>query len=287
MELYDYIYGIAFPSTLGFIEILIVTYLIASLVLTDFIASLVLALILWGISLVIIIAILGFFNIGLDISFTISMIVIAVIITVSFLLVWFKDRKEHQRIEEEKKERERKNEEEAQRQRVLQEQFVQKQKALGLVSFTDRNGREYWEMPEEIEKIKQKDDEERIKESLLFKVIQAIEEFKPTKQWGNENNYHIELLGWLRRESPDIVGYEVQSGGSRPDLVIKNIAIEIKGPTDTQALNTLTTKILKYSLHYEHVIIVLFETNFSESNYQEIIEGFAKHFPHVKVIRKS
>ena len=184
---------------------------------------------------------------------------------------------EEERFKQEKEEEERSAQE--------REQFVQKQKALGLVSFTDRHGKEYWVIPEEIEKIKQKDEEERIKESLLFNVKQAIKEFKPSRQWGNENNYHIELLGHLKRDFPNI-RYEVQSGSSRPDLIIGNIAIEIKGPTDNQALNTLSTKILKYSHYYENIVIVLFECNFSERNFNEILSGINRNFPHVFVICK-
>lgn len=106
------------------------------------------------------------------------------------------------------------------------------------------------------------------------------------KQWGNENNYHIELLGWLKREFTDIVEYEVQSGASHPDLVIKDIAIEIKGPTDSQALNTIASKLLRYEQYYPIMIIVLFECNFSEQLFQEIQNGINKHFKNVTIIRK-
>jgi hypothetical protein len=121
--------------------------------------------------------------------------------------------------------------------------------------------------------------------ALLFQVIDSIERFMPTKKWGNEDSYHKELLGWLKQSFPNIQ-YELQIEGSRPDLVIENIAIEIKGPTDNQALNTLATKILKYSHHYDHVIIVLFETTFSERNFQEISSGIEKTYSHVHVVRK-
>jgi len=80
---------------------------------------------------------------------------------------------------------------------------------------------------------------------------------------------------------------EIQTGASRPDIVIDEIAIEVKGPTDNQALNTLTTKCLKYSQYYKHLIIVLFEPQFSESNYWEIVNGIKTYSPHVEVIRKD
>lgn len=196
---------------------------------------------------------------------------------------------EKKRLEDDEKRFEKEKQiakEEKKRKTLEREQFVQKQTAQGLVAFTDRNGEELWGTPEEIEKIKRIEEDERIKESLLFKVTNSIEEFEPTKDWGNENNYHIELLGWLKREFPDIVEYEVQSGASRPDLVIKEIAIEIKGPTDSQALNTLASKLLRYEQYYTNTIIVLFECNFSEQLFKEIQNGIDRHFQNVKIIRK-
>jgi hypothetical protein len=131
----------------------------------------------------------------------------------------------------------------------------------------------------------QKENEEEYKKTPVYKVIESIQNFKPTKKWGNEDSYHKELLGWLKHPFPEIE-YELQKGSSRPDLVISNIAIEIKGPTDDQALNTLATKILKYHHYYDHIVIVLFETQFSERNYREILDGIEKTYPNVKVVRK-
>jgi hypothetical protein len=192
-----------------------------------------------------------------------------------------KNATEREKIEDEIFQKEKKEREAQER-----EQFVQKQKGLGLVSYIDRHGKEFWVIPDEIEKIKQKDEDERVKESLLFKVTQEIEDFKPTREWKNENNYHIELLGWLRKAFPDIVEYEVQSGASRPDLVIKDIAIEIKGPTDSQALNTLPSKLIRYEPYYSNILIVLLECNFSEQHFEEIQRGIDNHFQNVKIIRK-
>ncbi len=138
-----------------------------------------------------------------------------------------------------------------------------------------------------INELKDKKEKEKQKYELLIShVIRSIEEFKPTKNWGNENNYHIELLGWLKREFPDIVEYEVQTGASRPDLVIKDIAIEIKGPTDSQAINTLPSKLIRYDQYYTNIIIVLFECNFSEQLFKEIQIGINRHFQNVTIIRK-
>lgn len=69
--------------------------------------------------------------------------------------------------------------------------------------------------------------------------------------------------------------------------MIEEIAIEVKGPTDDQALNTLTAKCLKYSQDFGKLIIVLFRPEFSERNYAEIKERITRVFPNVRVIRKN
>lgn len=124
-----------------------------------------------------------------------------------------------------------------------------------------------------------------VKPALHYQIIESIDKFQPTRKWGNEDSYHKELLGWMKQPFPQIK-YELQTGSSRPDLVIANIAIEIKGPTDDNALNTLATKILKYSHYYDIIIIVLFEPMFSERNYREIKKGIERTYSHVYVIRK-
>ena len=106
------------------------------------------------------------------------------------------------------------------------------------------------------------------------------------KQFNDEWSYARELSGWLKREFSD-VAIEVQKGSSRPDIVIGDIAIEVKGPTDDQALNTVSTKILKYTRYYRYMIIVLFKPEFSEGNYGEIVAGMKTHHPNVEVIRKN
>ena len=119
---------------------------------------------------------------------------------------------------------------------------------------------------------------------IQVNVENAIRRFKPRARYRYEIDYQNELYNWLSREFP--VQYEVQTGSSRPDLIIKNIAIEIKGPTGNRELDTLTTKFLKYSNHYPHFIIVLFDCNFSEGHFHEIYNGIRKFAPNVIIIRK-
>ena len=122
--------------------------------------------------------------------------------------------------------------------------------------------------------------------SLLNSVVEAIQEFKPSRRYHNEFPYQAELQGWLKSRFPGSK-IEIQTGASRPDIVIENIAIEVKGPTDNRALETLTSKCLKYSGYYDTIVMALFEPVFSESNFREIEAGIKRHFPHVRVIRKD
>ena len=145
-----------------------------------------------------------------------------------------------------------------------------------------------WEKAEGIRKIAYEETlrkEMELKATLFYRVIETIEKFQPTKKWGNEDSYHKELQGFLRAHFPN-TKFEVQTGASRPDIVIENIAIEIKGPTDNQALQSLTDKCLRYSRYYKNMIIVLFEPRFSEGRFSELKKGMEEHFPLVKIIRK-
>ncbi|MGH2640057.1 MAG: J domain-containing protein, partial [Rhabdochlamydiaceae bacterium] len=122
--------------------------------------------------------------------------------------------------------------------------------------------------------------------TVFSKIVSTIVAFTPSFKWPNESGYQAELLSYLKQSFPDAV-VEPQSGASRPDIAIQDIAIEVKGPTDNQALNTVTTKCLKYCHHYSKLIIVLFQPMFSERNYEEIQRGVNQYFPNVRIIRKG
>lgn len=117
-------------------------------------------------------------------------------------------------------------------------------------------------------------------------IAEEIENFVPTFKYENEIGYHTELYNELKSKFPEAES-EVTTGASRPDIVIGNTAIEVKGPTGSQALNTLTTKCLKYSKYYENVICVLFAPQYTEKNFLEIKEGMARTFPNVSIIVKN
>jgi hypothetical protein len=169
------------------------------------------------------------------------------------------------------------------------------------VRILDFRGIEEWVTLDELDKRRREDEDQFAKGArtakelsqkkeeqgeLLNLVHDAIQDFKPSKRYHNEFPYQTELQGWLKSKFPSAT-IEIQTGASRPDIVIEDIAIEVKGPTDNNALNTLTTKCLKYSHYYNKIILCLFEPVFSESNFREIEAGIAQHFPHVRVVRKD
>jgi hypothetical protein len=98
--------------------------------------------------------------------------------------------------------------------------------------------------------------------------------------------YHTELQGYLKAKFPEAL-FEFQIGASRPDIVIGDIAIEVKGPTRSQDLDTLARKCMKYGQHYQHLTMVLFEPQFSQNEFTETETGLKKYFPQVELITKG
>jgi hypothetical protein len=117
-------------------------------------------------------------------------------------------------------------------------------------------------------------------------LVLKINQFNSSKKWTYEEGYQAELQGYLKREFTNSV-VEVQTGASRPDIVINDIAIEIKGPTDNAALLTLGSKCVKYLQHYRKLIIVLFDPIYSEAEYNETIGGIRQRFKDVEIIVKK
>jgi len=207
-------------------------------------------------------------------------IIIVILFAIILLAIWIRKR------QHEKKQRDFKKQHEEEQKHFERRKYVEEQTSKGLSKFSDRFGNEKWGSLEDIEEWKRRDEEEKMKESLLYKVSESIENFKPSRRYKNEFGYHTELQGWLKAHFPS-AKVEIQTGASRPDIIIDHIAIEVKGPTDSQALNTLTTKCLKYSKYYTNIICVLFEPSFTDRNFQEIKEGIDRTFPNVSIIVKK
>jgi hypothetical protein len=116
------------------------------------------------------------------------------------------------------------------------------------------------------------------------KLVDAIEKFKPSRNYRNELPYQMELVGWLKG-TYGFADIETQRGRSRPDIVTGDIAIEVKGPTTNRELKTIADKIIRYSQYFSKIIIVLFDVQ-DEIRYKEWLNGTEKHHPNVVVIRK-
>ena len=163
--------------------------------------------------------------------------------------------------------------------------FEEKQKSKGLVKFVDRFGNEKWGKPGKIEKWRKEDEEAMKKEELINQIVETIKEFRPARRYRNEFPYQIELVGYLKSKFP-YADIEQQKGSSRPDIVIGNVAIEVKGPTRTQDLKTIADKCMRYYQHFEGLIVVLFEVDVYEPRYEEWKRGLKNTFPNVRVIRE-
>ncbi len=124
-----------------------------------------------------------------------------------------------------------------------------------------------------------------ISDQELRNIIELINKFTPARNWETEDGYHKNLLGYLQVYYPNIQ-YEFQEGASRPDLVINNVAIEIKGPTYSKDLDTIASKCLRYPQYFEHLLMVLFDLRASSQYYNEWKMGMEKHHPNVIIIVK-
>jgi hypothetical protein len=180
---------------------------------------------------------------------------------------------EQRRVEAVKAKERKRLEEERQQEEIItfareEEKRIAEYQSKGWIKYNDRNGKEYWNTPEEIEKIRIEDEQLKISESKEYQIIKEIEEFIPAKEkLKQEYNYQLNLHGWLKHSFRQAIIEETR-GQSRPDIIIDDIAIEIKGPTGTSELKTIADKIIRYQLHYEKIIIVLFEIT-ANSKYLE------------------
>lgn len=119
-------------------------------------------------------------------------------------------------------------------------------------------------------KSKQKE-EEKISNIPIFlrELEEKIREFEPVRQYNEEFLYQIELVWYLKNNYPNLKIEETKDY-SRPDIVIDNIAIEIKWPTDMSALKTLPDKINSYLPKWDYLFIVLFNINIVEDRDKNI-----------------
>lgn len=121
---------------------------------------------------------------------------------------------------------------------------------------------------------------------FLEKIAEKIRTYVPKKSSQVEVSYQLMLCGYLQNDYPDIE-LEIQKGSSRPDLVIHNVGIEVKGPTYNGDLQTIADKLLRYPQHFGGgVIIVLFDVQVYDRFYHEWLEGVKRIHPEAIVIRR-
>jgi len=139
----------------------------------------------------------------------------------------------------------------------------------------------------ELEKIRYQKELRNKYGDLFVNIVETIKAFKPLlPYYENELAYHIDLARWLEPKYP-MLKVEYQLGSARPDIVIEDIAIEIKGPTTEEGLQSIADKCLRYHHHFKRMIVVLFNIRTKTNRFfTEWEEGLKKHFPDVMVIKK-
>jgi hypothetical protein len=117
-------------------------------------------------------------------------------------------------------------------------------------------------------------------------IANCIRDFKPLSNYNREYPYQAELAQCLRGRFPN-TNIEVQRGSSRTDILVNGIAIEVKGPTTIEDLNTIADKLIRYSQWFpKGIIIVLFNVKVYPNRYEEWCKGI-KNFPfNVEIIKK-
>ena len=164
--------------------------------------------------------------------------------------------------------------------------FEKKQRQKGLFKFVDKFGNKKWGKVKEFNFWKNKNKQQKQKQKLISKLIFEIENFKPSRLYDKEIFYQIELVGYLKNKFPN-VDIEKQKGSSRPDIVVDDISIEIKGPTKTEDLKTIADKCMRYVQHFNEIIIVLFNVNVNKQMYDEWEKGINKNFPNINIIKNN
>lgn len=176
---------------------------------------------------------------------------------------------------------------------VMVKTLKRKVKLDYIIAFCERNQFEIQDILDLHDKRKAKRelkrmDKEGFDKSLFFNVKKEIMKFEPLMpNYPNELPFHVDLARYLKNVFPDLK-VEVRKGSSRPDIVIESIAIEVKGPTGSRELDSVSTKCFKYPQHFDQgLIVVLFKIKGVTTNYlNEWKKGLTDKFPRIEVIKK-
>jgi len=121
--------------------------------------------------------------------------------------------------------------------------------------------------------------------SILLELEKIIREFVPLRRYDQELYYQDTLAQFLRSKFHD-TEIEVSRGSTRPDIVVKGIAIEVKGPTSNRDLDTIANKCLRYRRYFPSgLICVLFSVNVTPQYYEDWLKAMQETHPDVRVIK--
>jgi hypothetical protein len=159
-----------------------------------------------------------------------------------------------------------------------------------LIDFAHRKRVDISDIQVEIDKDKIKEEfieEKDIDDKKVKDIIKDIYDFEPLfNDYFNELPYHIDLARHLMQKYHE-TKVEVQRGSTRPDIVIDDIGIEIKGPTENIGLQSIADKCFRYPQYFERgLIIVLFDFRVTTNFYDDWEKGLKDKFPNEIVIRK-
>ncbi len=101
--------------------------------------------------------------------------------------------------------------------------------------------------------------------------------YKPLRYHSKEEPYQMELA-WFLRSHFKTLDIEVSKNDSRPDIVIDNVAIEIKWPTNKWELRTIPDKIIRYLKDWDYLFIVLFKVEVDRDYYEEWVRDIYNTF---------
>jgi hypothetical protein len=80
---------------------------------------------------------------------------------------------------------------------------------------------------------------------------------------------------------------EVPRGSTRPDIVVKGIGIEIKGPTSKRELTSIIEKCGRYLQYFpKGLICVLFDVTVTQQYYDDWFKVVKELFPSVKIMKR-
>ena len=127
----------------------------------------------------------------------------------------------------------------------------------------------------------------QLNNELYQQILDKIDQFKPLLPfYPNELAYQLDLGRYLLQYFPN-AKLEEQRSSARPDIVIDNIAIEIKGPTYEEGLRSIADKCLRYPLYFEKgLIIVLFDVKVTSRYINDWKNGIKNKFPNITIIKK-